>query len=399
MGMSEVNTTRVKQSYVNIITYDSFRMPFEVTNADALTQFFLDYNNIRTGVRTYIVNGTVDDSGIILVYVPNYQKELVNVENLPYSIRNVFPPVTFLLCHGSGRKVTESVASDGELWSEHPALLVFSEDENDPNIVYASRSVTLPDGEKKDMPRGAVILHDLIRETRLVVIMCCAGNHILEDYLSERGNDIPDILVYKCEIATKLTHAIFVNLLINLMDSDDRILKDPDSDELYNIVKNGIVTILKFVKWCDDDKDVFWKFLLDVGCVSEHETEKQKQGLPRAVSRFRKLEDLSLYYRVYGQFKNEYIPASIKKAVFNDFKALTLVSKGVEKPVEQNYLTVEDLTAKPTTRTLKEIVYEYVLHNNNNKGTEAEEDSGAFVGTNQIRMLLSELKSMSITKF
>lgn len=389
-----------RRSYVRIITHDSFYMPFELTNADALTQFFLDHNNIRTGVETYIVNSGVDSYGIDLVRVPNYLKKLVNEESLPDIAADPPPPVTFLLCHGVQRNVTKSLAYNAEPVEEHPAFLFFSEDENDPNIVYAARSVTLPDGEKKYVPSGAVVLHDLIQQTRLAVILCCAGDNILDDYLSERGNDIPDILVYKCAVATKLTHAIFVALLINLMDSDDRVLKNPAPEEVYNAVRNSIVTIFKIVKWCDDDKDVFWKFLLDVGCVSEYETEKQKQGLPLAVSRLdENRKDLPVFYRVYGQFKNEYIPASIKKAVFNDFKALTLVSKGEETPVEQNYLTVEELTAKPTTRTLKEIVYEYVLHNNNNKGTDAEEDRGVFVGRNQIRMLLSELKSMSMTKF
>jgi hypothetical protein len=390
-----------RRSYVRIITHDSFYMPFELTNADALTQFFLDYNNIRTGVETYIVNSGVDSYGIDLVRVPNYLKKLVNEESLPDIAADPPPPVTFLLCHGVKRNLTKSLPYDPEPVEEHPAFLFFSEDENDPNIVYASRSVTLPDGEKKYVPDEAVILHNLIQKTGLVVILCCAGDNILEDYLSERGNDIPDILVYKCEVSTKLTHAILVALLINLIDSDDRVLKDPAPEEVYNAVRNGIVTILKIVKWCDDDKDVFWKFLLDVGCVSEYETEKQKQGLPRAVSRFKKQEkDLPSYYRVYGQFKHEYVAENTtKQFVFNDFKALTLVSKGVEKPVEQNYQTVEELTAKPTTRTLKEIVYEYVFQNNNNKGTEPEKDRIAFVGRNQIRMLLSELKSMSMTKF
>jgi hypothetical protein len=363
--MVDVDISKATRSYVYIITHGSFHMPFELTNTDALTQFFLDYNNIRTGVQTYIVNSGVDDMGILLVREPNYRKELVNVDTLPFITVDIVPAVTFLLCHGSQRNVRKSVPYDPEPVEEHPALLSFSEDEDDPNVVYTSRSVTLPDGEKKRVPEDAVILHKLINKTRLAVILCCAGDHILEDYLSERGNDIPDILVYKCKVATKLTHAIFVALLINLMDSDDRVLKDPDPEKVYNAVRNGIVTIFKIVKWCDDDKDVFWKFLLDVGCVSEYETEKQKQGLPLAVSRLdENREDLSVFYRVYGQFKNEYIPTPIKRAIFNDFKTLTLVSKGEETPVERNYLTVEE-----------------------------------FVGRNQIRMLLSELKSMSMTKF
>jgi hypothetical protein len=384
-----------RQSYVRIITHDSFYMPFELTNADALTQFFLDHNNVRTGVETYIVNSGVDSHGIVLARVPNYLKKLVNEESLPDIAADTPPPVTFLLCHGIKRNVSQSVAGQPESIEEHPAFLFFSEDENDPNIVYASRSVTLPDGEKKYVPSGAVVLHDLIQKTGLAVILCCAGDHILEDYLSERGNDIPDILVYKCGVATKLTHVILVTLLINLMDSDDRVLKDPAPEEVCNAVRNGIITIFQIVKWCDDDKDVFWKFLLDVGCVSEYETEKQKQGLPRSVSRFRQQEkDLPSYYRVYGQFKNEFITEDTQQFVFNDFKVLTLVSKGVERPVEQNHLTVPEFTSKPTTRTLKQVVYAHLWQTRN--GTESEGDRGAFVDSNQIRTLLSELKSISM---
>ena len=42
--------TRRRRCYVRIITHESDFVPFEVTNADTLTQFFGDFNNVRTGV-------------------------------------------------------------------------------------------------------------------------------------------------------------------------------------------------------------------------------------------------------------------------------------------------------------------------------------------------------------
>jgi hypothetical protein len=179
------------------------------------------------------------------------------------------------------------------------------------------------------------------------------------------------------------------------MDSDDRVLKDPAPEEVYNAVRNGIITILQIVKWCDGDKDVFWNFLLDVGCVSAFETAKRKQGLPRAVARFTKQQkDLPAYYRVYGQVRNEFIATPTKQEVFNDFQTLTLVSKGVERPVEQSHLTVPHLTSGPTTYTLKQAVYAHVCQTHN--APPAQGARATVAGSTQVRMLLAELKSMSM---
>jgi hypothetical protein len=388
-----------KNAYVTIITHESFFVDFELTNADILTQFFTDYNNIRTGVRTYIVNDKVDNY-LDLVKKPNYTKQLVNLTGLSQIVfdqddMHEVSPVKFFFCHGSGRTSSE------------PAFINFGEEIFD-HRVWACKKRTLDNGTEVSRPNNRSCIHDLITKTplgkvytpQLVIMMCCAGNEILEDYLSEQGNNIPDILVYKCESARRLTHHIFVILLINLLDSDDRVLKDPSPEDLHGAVKNGIITIFKIVKWCDDDKGAFWDFLLDVGCMSDYETEKQKEGLPCAVSRFQDAAGHSAhaYYRLSGHMNNLYITENIAQEIFTEFQKLTLISKGEEKPVEQNYMTVEGFIQKATSSTLKEVLYDYVQ--DINESTRPRHKDTSVVDTSKtssvdLWMLLCQMKELS----
>jgi len=378
-----------RRSYVSIITHESFFVNFELTNADILTQFFTDFNNIKTGVKTYIVEDSVDFL-LALVNKANYQKDIVNLHKLEtIAVEDEVVPVKFIFCHGTGRTSSE------------PACLNFGEEQFD-HRVWACKKRVLDDGTEVKKPIISICcLHDLVTKTygkvctpQLVIMMCCAGNEILEDYLSENGNNIPDILFYKCTQARRTTHHIFVLLLINLLDSDERLLQDPSPEDLHGTVKNGIITIFKIVKWCANDYDVFWEFLVDMGCISTYIAEKQQQGLLPVVSRFRNVptKDLQAYYRLRGHTNIEYIPDDTAHGIFTEFQKLTLVSKGEENPVEQNYLTVASFTQEPTSSTLRKILHDYVKdrnHRNETEGTSHKDRSRV-----DLRMLLCQMEQL-----
>ena len=104
-----IDRNKKRKSYVSIISHEGDSVPFESTNADTLTQFFTDYNNIRVGVRSYIVDGQVRGY-IDLVSVPNYSKVLCDVKGLCDVIWSHVDmhepsPVTFLFCHGRRRGI------------------------------------------------------------------------------------------------------------------------------------------------------------------------------------------------------------------------------------------------------------------------------------------------------
>ena len=72
----------------------------------------------------------------------------------------------------------------------------------------------------------------------MVVLMCCCGDQIVEDYVSEmtetlRLNKIPDILFYNREGVKKTTHIILLALLMNLIDSDDKLSYDPPGGAIF----------------------------------------------------------------------------------------------------------------------------------------------------------------------
>ena len=349
-----VDMNRPKQSYVMIISHEGDRVPFELTNADTLTQFFTDYNNIRTGVRSYIIDENIQ-SDVQLVNMPNYLKDLCNLQSLRQNIQKDddygVSPVTFLFCHGSGPG------------PDHPAVLNFGE-ERFKHIVWACR--------KSQPKRSDVILQDLICNSELVILMCCAGDQILKDYLSEQGNKIRNILFYNHGEVLKPTHALFLALLMNLIDSHKRLEKDPYPRDLFHIVMDSIITIFKIVKWCNNDKNEFWNFMLDMGCISTYESEKRKQGLPIQVKRFTG-NCWKFHYRLFGHTYHDYIPRNVEERIFNEFKTLTLVSAGDTEPLYQNCESVDPL---PSDLPLRQALYDYVSrHPEESQGSVESKDT------------------------
>jgi hypothetical protein len=191
--------------------------------------------------------------------------------------------------------------------------------------------------------------------------MFCNGDQIVEDYVSEMTegmelHNIPDILFYNRENVIVCTHIILMALLMNLIDSDDRIGYDPPPNELYKAVKSSIITILKIVKYCNNDINKFWNFLLDMGCIFTYESDKRKQGLPIPAKTFKTRK---LHYRLVGHMYHDYIPEHQKENIFNDFKALTLISPGKRQPVYQNYESVDPLPSDSLPRVW-DVLHNYV---------------------------------------
>ena len=358
---ARIKTT--KKSYVIIISHEGDVVPFELTNVDILTQFFTDWNNIRTGVRCYIIDK--DHACATLVHLPNYVKELCDVRLLSQeTLSNIdwkngfdygFPPVTFLLCHGGKRDENE------------PSFLNFGERRHDDNHFDTTRKVWAckPSEEEQDLHPlywpGEIFLQDLIGTSKIVVLMCCHCDEIVEDYISEMDNKIPHIFYFKRAGVVKTTVIILLALLINLIDSDRTLEKDPTTEQLFSVVKRSIITILKIVKWCTNDIKKFWDFLLDMGVVSQYKSEKAKQGLPVAPRMLPK--DYTNHYLVSGHIFHDYIPESQQQHIFHDFRALTLLSPGEVHPVTQNYDSVEPLPSDDSGgQFLREVLLNYLEH-------------------------------------
>ena len=179
-------TAAPRQCCVGILTHEG-PTQHEQTSVGMLTQFFLDNNNVATGVKTFVIDNGVGDRVVKLAEAGNYSKKVCNV---PYLMQLEYTPtsVMFIMCHGSAGSATYNAPHLG-----------FSEDA-DRNVLYPT---------SKGLSR-MIWLHHVICKSKLVFLLCCNGEQIVPAYLAERSNDFPDIVYYNCGLVMQVTHAIFV---------------------------------------------------------------------------------------------------------------------------------------------------------------------------------------------
>lgn len=344
-----------RNAYVAIVSYEDNFVPFCAENADTLTEFFTDYNNIRTGVKSYMIYEVNE----VLKKRENYVKELCNIQRLQEKMIGCKDtPVMFLFGHGS------------ESTKEHPAYIQFS-DEGLNNMDHLFTTCVFACGhdienyaepETEDeiheleehlrFWQGAVYLQDLITNTKLVFCMCCNGDAIVKDYLSERmgyTTHIPDILYFAHRSVNKSSIAILIDLVIKITDSNQIIFKDPNPDDLYKAIKSSILTIFKIVRFCGDDVNKFWDFLLEIECIAEYGSLKDKQRLP--IPKRLNYHHVKDHYILTNHNFHDYINEEQKRKIFNDFKSLTLFSKNGTTLVYDSYKTVDSFPSIPNTRS------------------------------------------------
>ena len=315
-----MTTETSRNCCVGILTHEG-PLQHEQTNVGMLTQFFLDNNNMATGVKTFVIDNALYEGRVVrLAKADYYSKEMRNV-SLLLDLKYTPTSVMFILCHGSKK-------SD----RYNTCYLNFSEDA-DRNILYPCSGFS-----------QMLWLHHVIKNTKLVFLMCCNCDQIVPAYLAERSNDFPDIVYYNCGLVMQVTHAIFVAWLIKIMDSVETIGYNPTALDLYQGIKESVLKIMFLVQQCAD-KDTFLDNLIEWGCISKYTTEKDKESQAPPKRRFgRNPECVQDFYRVYGHTKNEWMLDHEKELLFNEFRTLTLVERGDPTPV---YTTHRDFTAKP----------------------------------------------------
>ncbi len=148
-------------------------------------------------------------------------------------------PAMFLLCHGCAedqRKI--------------PAFLSFGEEtRTEPGHIVWARTPEKISIETEWYWEEQVYLRDFIRGCALVFLMCCHGEDIVNDYVSEmtqnaRAAEMPLIVFYKDKLIAKTTHCLLQALLTMLLDSSDlnprRILAESEEKTSHRF---GIVVL------------------------------------------------------------------------------------------------------------------------------------------------------------
>jgi hypothetical protein len=269
-----------------------------------LTQFFVDNNNLATGVKTYVIDNAIGDRVVTLQPSENYCKKLCNVPHLQ-NLQWFATPVMFIQCHGS----------EGSAAIDTPYLLFSQFSET--NILYPCAGYS-----------RMVWLHHVICNTKLVFLLCCHCDAIVPAYLKERRNDFPDIVYFNCGSVMQSTVSICVGWLIKIIDSSEVIKYNPSPQALSYGVKQSVLGIMSMVQQCKDE-DEFFKNLIEWGCIAKYTTEKEKEEQKLPTWRFTESpECMQDYYRLYGHTKNEYMKEPQKKRLFMEFQTLTLLEVG-----------------------------------------------------------------------
>ncbi len=322
-----------------MVSYEPAYKPFESTDANMLAEFFTDWNNIRTGVRSYVIgsHGAVQE----LVSMRNYVKQVCDVWHVAYEQLLHGPaPAMFFLCHGDKPEGDKPESS-------FPACLVFCDETNTgTRHVWACRPESISATNKGwDYWDNQVYLQDLIGKCGIVFLMCCHSEDIVNDYVSEMTkndsvSEMPRILFSKDQEVLKSMNPILLALLTMLLDSTEQLERNADGLELLAAMRNSVITILKIVKCCDNDVDKFWNFLLDMGCVATYASEKEQQGLPVTTRIF----NAKYHYRVHGHGNHYFIDEQHKQELLHNFRSLCLVEYSKDRE-EVRYQTCE--TVKP----------------------------------------------------
>jgi hypothetical protein len=234
--------------------------------ADQMATFFL-YE--RSTVTSYMCVGDFDRNSIFLA---NYRhdEEINNTEYVKKMVpntahlRNIDAQVLFLFCHGVERDKT----------SRNPSLLNF--DGNDSVTIYGAKNPRLPHAltisscrqyEHKGTTYTApvnVFLSEVVGQTQLVMLLCCYGADIVQEYASEEsdGSNRPNFVTFERKNVNVISIDFFLTLLMLSMDMCEL------TDDWNQVLELHVRQVMNWIESCKN-RDELWDFLLENECLEE----------------------------------------------------------------------------------------------------------------------------------
>lgn len=320
---------------VTILTHEGGGPPpHEQTLSQLLTDLF---TSAGVGVHTLVLAGdlakSVDRRSGLNALLTLVDSELHKKECVPTTgymkMKKQTTEVMFLQCHGITRR------------EPCKAALCFRCEQNEVDTSRHKSTQALfacPTQEQAQNP-WVVSLHSVVQGCKLAILLACAGDQVIEDYLKSVGSaEFPDMLVCNAPLMSSATTEILTAMLVNIVDSD--LAHTRQAGDVYQTVRAAIVRIFQIVKLFGTDHDGFWGFLKQAGYVNYLSELKQRQqlGYPRRYT----WEGDDPRYRIYVS-NNTYREKNminqtlyeLPQHVFEQFRALQLVCKRHEPELEQ----------------------------------------------------------------
>lgn len=312
--------------HVVILGYESSGVPFAQTAIDLLTQGFRD-KALSLGTYIWVHNASQTDdydeakhtTSLTCIDHAEYVKKMINNTD---QLTGISADLMIILCHGAPRRYGKC------------AQLRFA-DNDGPSRPY--RDECNVDARKMT---ANVSLKELTSATKLVLMLCCHGNQIMTDYLSDSNTlTRPFILASNQALILRGSIDAILIVLFNILETivfytERPILKS----QHWARVLIAINRLFQIVKLFGDDHDSFWTYLLQTGVVTIAHNHNRRRQVPSAQPASEAL------FHVYGRNFNFLLEESTKANTLRDFKTLLLV--GPNGP-PQSADTAADLVPYP----------------------------------------------------
>jgi hypothetical protein len=320
---------RSKDVDITILTHESLSPPYDETVVDMLTGNCKLYSK---SIQTLICVDTVPSQDTtaktfqkyaVLIDEDKYHKTLIDNTSVfigPHA-QEAHSGIMILICHG--------VAST----LDHCALLRFS-DKTGP----ANDRMNISACEK--MGCTDVKLKDVICKSELVFLLCCHGDEIVPQYLTEAAIPGPDIVSFDEPAVQRITYHIFFEWLFNLVESE----LGTRYYQSYNAtVKACIMQMMSIVKLFQNDDNAFWKFLKTTGMMSDAREVKKMQELRRPLF-YNKYQNLKRFPGQFMAYVDGNEDEQIEYNLLKDFTSLCLVTWDGTVYVHHRPSNVKDMT-------------------------------------------------------
>jgi len=270
---------RVRRDGVVIMSTLGDMRPDEIV-MDTLANCCLNY---RMTVRNYVVMSDFANRPMFLAN-KEYAADATGKKAAYRYVKQMIPKtscfkdiecdVMIIHAHGGARRVNV------ENNTKRPYYLTFHEAQHVSAVsgerkVYSSTSAAIYscssyyDGVNQyTIPDGASTLSGVLGESRLVLLLCCCGRNIIEEYSSEtRDGDKPDLVAFLmdspiCDVSIY----IFLAMLISALE--ERKMTPSPWDEFF---KRSVCHVLYWIKKWGVTGGEFWQFLENQKFISVRE--------------------------------------------------------------------------------------------------------------------------------
>ncbi len=351
---------------------------------DSVAAFFL---NLRRSVTTYVVVPLFAPEPVFLANwsardgqrpVYRYVKKMVPDTA---HLRGITCDVMVLWGHGSERIErgikrphcvsffeADSVCADGTAWKG------LGGKPQEARIWSCSVYVDAGTGEVYTSAYPGVVLSEVVRHSKLVLLLACCSAPILREYSSEAGAKTDFVVLSSEDITHDVSNHVLLGLLATSLEDD----RDSMLGGWHDVMRRHVCQVLLWVKQHGDTADEWWAFLQQ-----------------RDVIRAGHVRGSDAFYRVRVHAHSYLREADDKDTVWRELKALTLkIWHAGDEAFERGYVDIHAGEAEGDLLALKQGRLAFANYRNRAAGATLPRAAGSSAPAD-VGALLVQLRALA----